>query len=116
MVKEAEAHASEDARRRQVIEVRNETDSLVYSTSRSLTESGAKLTAEERSAIDGALDDAREALNGNDLDRIRRAQEGLRRAGQTLAEAQSREPSRAGGTSGGSTDVVDAEVVDEGKA
>jgi molecular chaperone DnaK len=116
MVKEAETHASEDAQRRQEIELRNETDALAYSTSRSLTEDGAKLTPEERSAVERALETARAALNGSDLDAIRRAQEGLRRAAQTLAAAQTRPASPTGGAPDGSADVVDAEVVDEGKA
>jgi molecular chaperone DnaK len=51
MVGEAESHASEDARRRQEIELRNETDALVYSIQRSLREEGAKLSAEERGNI-----------------------------------------------------------------
>ena len=120
MVKEAETNADEDARRRQEVELRNETDSLVYATQRSLTEEQAKLSSEERTAIERAIDDARAALNGNDLDSIRRAQEGLRRAAQTLAEARSRNPtptaSGSDGTSGNVGDVVDAELVDEGKS
>ena len=69
MVKEAEAHASEDARRRQEVEVRNQADSLVYSTERALAEHGAKLSDAERSAVERALADAREALKGGDVER-----------------------------------------------
>ena len=120
MVKEAEANATEDARRRQEVELRNETDALVYATQRSLTEEQAKLSSDERAAIERAIDDARAALSGNDLDVIRRAQEGLRRAAQTLAEAGSRNPtpgaSASDGASGSVGDVVDAELVDEGKS
>jgi molecular chaperone DnaK len=116
MVKEAEAHASEDARRRQEVELRNETDALVYAVSRSLMEEGAKLSAEERSSIERALDDARAASSGNDLDRIRQAQEALRRAASTLEQAKSRTAQQhPGAGTRESPEVVDAEVIDEGK-
>ena len=113
MVKEAEAHASEDARRRQEVELRNQADSLVYSTERALAEHGAKLSDAERSAVERALAEAREALKGGDVERIRRVQDDLARAARALTEAASRptspggEPSRSGGPQAG--DVVDAE-------
>jgi molecular chaperone DnaK len=122
MVREAEANASEDARRRQEIEVRNSTDALVYSTQRALTEHGAKLSDGERSAVEHALTEAREALAGEDTDRIRRAQEELTRVAQTLATAAQRPaPGGDGGQPAGGPaqeDVVDAEFrdVDERKA
>src|SRR4026209_2460681 len=74
MVKEAEAHASDDARRRQEVELRNQADSLVYSTERTLAEHGARLSDADRSAVERALADAREALKGGDVERIRRVQ------------------------------------------
>src|SRR5262249_50020180 len=58
MIKDAESHAAEDVRRRQEIEVRNETDALVYSLQHALGEQGAKLTAAERTEVDKALDSA----------------------------------------------------------
>ncbi len=113
MVKEAEAHASEDARRRQAVEVRNQADSLVYSTERALAEHGAKLSDAERSAVERALADAREALKGGDVERVRRVQDDLTRAARALTEAASRPASPDGGPSpsGGpqAGDVVDAE-------
>jgi molecular chaperone DnaK len=113
MVREAEANASEDARRRQEIELRNQTDSLVYSTERALAEHGAKLADAERAAIEQALADAREALKGEDMERIRRAQESLASASKTLADAMYRATRGANGpqTSGAPKDgdVVDAE-------
>jgi molecular chaperone DnaK len=115
MVKEAESHASDDARRRQEVELRNETDALVYSVQRSLTEEGAKLSAEERSDIERALNDARTALSGNDLDRIKQAQEALRRGASTLEQARSRTAQQPSADTRESPEVVDAEVVDEGK-
>ncbi len=116
MVREAEANASEDARRRQEIELRNQTDSLVYSTERALSEHGAKLSEDDRRAIEQALNEAREALKAEDMKRIRRAQEELTRASHTLAEAMYRETRSGPGpqTSGGPAegDVVDAEFED----
>ena len=64
MVKEAEANASEDARRRQEIELRNQTDALVYSTERALAEHGAKLSESERRALEQALNEARGGAEG----------------------------------------------------
>jgi len=120
MVREAEANAGEDARRREEIELRNTTDALVYSTQRLLTEHGAKLAEGERTTIEQALTAARDALAGEDTDRIRRAQEELTRVGQTLASAAQRPgPGGAGGSGGATTpdgpgkeDVVDAEFTD----
>jgi molecular chaperone DnaK len=116
MVREAEANASEDTRRRQEIELRNQTDSLTYSTERALAEHGAKLSDAERSAIEQAVNEAREALRGEDVERIRRAQDGLTRASQTLAEGMRREPTggRVDQRPGepGDGDVVDAEFED----
>ncbi|HEY4910013.1 MAG TPA: molecular chaperone DnaK [Methylomirabilota bacterium] len=123
MVKEAEVHASEDAKRRQEIELRNQADSLVYSTERTLAEHGSKLSDSERQAIEQALNEAREALKGEDSERIRRAVDNLTQASRTLAEAMYRQTSATtggsggGGANGGSQspqagDVVDAEFRD----
>jgi molecular chaperone DnaK len=120
MVREAQAHAAEDERRRQEIEVRNQTDSLVYQTERTLNEQGPKLSASERGEIEQALNEAREALKADDVERIRRAQEGLTRAARTLAEATYRQSRGDGGAgpqtppSGGPAEgeVVDAEFED----
>ena len=115
MVGEAEAHAADDARRREEIELRNQTDSLVYSTERTLAEYGAKLSTAERNAAEQAMNEAKEALRGDDLERIRRAQEGLTRASQSLGEAvhrASQQAAAAGAAKTEDSDVVDAEVVD----
>jgi molecular chaperone DnaK len=97
MVKEAESHAAEDTRRKQEIETRNQADSLVYSTERTLAEHGAKLAEGDRKAIDEALAEAREALKGEDVERIKRAHETLTRATHKLAEVMYRETSEPGG-------------------
>jgi molecular chaperone DnaK len=134
MVKEAEAHAADDTRRKQEIEVRNQTDSLVYSTERTLGEHGAKLGEADRKAVDDALAEAKEALKTDDLDRMKRAQEALTKASHKLAEIIYREaqgqaqPGQPGGPAGGASsearsgaggpkegEVVDAEFEDLGE-
>jgi len=117
MVREAEAHAADDTRRRQEIELRNQTDSLVYATQRGLAEHGAKLSESERSAVEQALTEARDALASEDVERIRRAQDALTRASQTLAQAMQRQaPTGAGGAPQAGRppagEVVDAEFED----
>jgi molecular chaperone DnaK len=121
MVKEAEANSAEDTKRKQEIEVRNQTDSLVYSTERTLGEHGAKLAEGDRKAIDDALAEAREALKGEDIERMKRAQESLSQASHKLAEIMYREaqaqgqPAGAGapgGQSQGAPGPKEGEVVD----
>ena len=126
MVKEAEANAADDARNKQAIEVRNQTDSLVYSTERTLSEHGSKLAEADRKAIDDALAEAKEALKTEDLDRMKRAQETLSKAAQKLGEimyreAQQSQPGQAssqeagsqpGGAAGRSSGPKEGEVVD----
>ena len=127
MKKEAEAHAAEDMKHREEIEVKNRADSLVYTTERTLREHGDKIPAEDKQSIETALNTAREALKTDDLERIKRAEEDLQKASHKLAEVMYREaqaksqPSGApggageGGQAGGQKgDVVDAEFEDLG--
>ena len=123
MVKDAEAHAEEDKKRREEAEVRNNADSLVYQTEKVLREQGDKLTAEDKSAVEGPLADLRSALNGSDTDTIKNATEKLMTASQAfsqkLYEAASRDGNAAGTSASGQqsgandSDIVDAEIVDE---
>src|SRR5262249_29552834 len=128
MKREAEAHAAEDAKNREAIEVKNHADSLVYSTERTLREHGDKVSADDKQAIETALGELREALKGDDLDRIKRAQETLTAASHKLAEAMYREaqanPQGAAGPTpdagasapeAGKGDVIDAEFKDLGE-
>jgi molecular chaperone DnaK len=134
MVKEAEANAADDTRRKQEIEVRNQTDSLVYSTERTLSEHGSKLAEADRKAVDDALAEAKDALKSEDIDRMKRAQDALSKASHKLAEIMYREAqsqAQAGGAqpgeqaSGGQEpgrssgpkegEVVDAEFEDLGE-
>ena len=126
MVKDAQAHAAEDTKRKEEIEVRNQTDSLVYSTERTLGEHGSKLTEGDRKAIDDALAEARDSLKGEDVDRMKRAQETLTRAAHKLAELMYQTQAQPGAPTGGPKgdgrptspkegEVVDAEFEDLGE-
>jgi molecular chaperone DnaK len=127
MVKEAEANAAEDTRRKQEIETRNQADSLVYSTERMLAEHGSKLSADDRKAVDEALAEAKEALKSEDVARITQAHEKLTRASHKLAEAMYAAQAAGGPSAGGATgapgqaagpkegEVVDAEFEDLGE-
>jgi molecular chaperone DnaK len=126
MVKDGQANAAEDAKRKEEIEVRNQTDSLVYSTERTLGEHGSKLAEGDRKAIDEALAEAREALKGEDVERMKRAQETLTRAAHKLAELMYQSQSQPGAPAGAPAgegrpsgpkdgDVVDAEFEDLGE-
>ena len=86
MVKDAEANAEEDKRRKEEIEVRNTTDSLMGATEQTLSELGDKVPAETKQAAEDAIAKAKTALEGTDVEAIRAAQEELQTAGYKLAE------------------------------
>ena len=86
MVKDAEANAAEDARRKEEIEVRNTTDSLVNATEQTLSELGDKVPADSKQAAEEAIAEAKSALEGQDIEAIKAAQEKLQQAGYKLAE------------------------------
>jgi molecular chaperone DnaK len=121
MVKDAEAHAGEDAARRELIEARNRGDALVYGVERSLSESRDKLPAGQAERVQAAVDAARTALTGDDLGAIRAAVDALQKASHEMAgalyEAQPPTPS-AGGPQGGQDagpkegEVIDAEYAE----
>jgi molecular chaperone DnaK len=87
MVKDAEAHAAEDKKHKETVEARNQLDSLVYSTEKSLKEYAGELDAGVKENIDAALKQAKEALEGQDADAMRRAAEQLSQSSHKLAEA-----------------------------
>jgi molecular chaperone DnaK len=125
MVKDAEAHAEEDRRRREEAEVRNNADTLVYQTEKVLREQGDKLGTDEKAAVEGPLGDLKKALEGNDTGAIKEATEKLMAASQAftqkLYEAAARDANAAGSSASGQTgtgavnddEIVDAEIVDE---
>jgi molecular chaperone DnaK len=133
MMREAESHAEEDKKRREEIETRNRADQAVYGAERMLKDLGEKVSAEDRSAIEAAMEAVKKAGEGADTKAVERALEQLTAAQHKAAEAMYKQQAQSGGepsagasgTAGQSgaapggagqpSDVIDAEVVDEGK-
>ena len=86
MVKDAELHAEEDKKRKEEVEVRNNCDALVNATEQTLAEVGDKAPADVKSAAEEAINEAKSALEGSDLDAIKAATEKMQQAGYKLAE------------------------------
>lgn len=97
MVKDAESHADEDRKKREVIEARNRLDTLVYSTEKSMSDYGERLGAGEKGSIESALADAKKALEASDLDAINKAYETLTKETHKLSEEMYRRAASAGG-------------------
>ncbi|HYU57654.1 MAG TPA: molecular chaperone DnaK, partial [Actinomycetota bacterium] len=134
MVKEAEAFAEEDRKRREAAEARNTADNLTYQVDRALSEYGDKIPDAERQGVVTANDELKEALKGDDTDRITAATDRLmsefQKVGQAVYQAQQAAGAGAGGGGGasgpasetgdpgegGGEDVVEGEIVDEGGA
>jgi molecular chaperone DnaK len=87
MVRDAEAHAAEDKRKREAIEARNQADSLIYQTEKSLKEYGDKVDASEKAKIEEAVAALKKSMEGNDPEAIKRDTEALMQASHKLAEA-----------------------------
>ncbi|MBE9374715.1 molecular chaperone DnaK [Saccharopolyspora sp. HNM0983] len=135
MVKDAEAHAEEDQKRREEAEARNQAETLVYQTQKVLTDNDEQLPADVKEKVQGAVDEVNEALKGEDTEAIKSAMEKLATESQALgqalyADAGGADAAGAAGagaagaagagadedsasTSGGADDVVDAEIVDD---
>ncbi len=118
MIKEAEAHAAEDKKRRELVEAKNHLEALVHSTERSISDAGDKLPAAVKSEVEAAISSAREAAQSNDLDRVKSATQSLAQAALKIGEAVygGQQPgAEAGAAEGqskaepGSENVVDAE-------
>ncbi len=129
MVKDAEAHAEEDKKRREVIDLKNQADQLIFGTENTMKEHGDKIPAEERSSVESAINNLKEVVKGEDKDAIQKAMEAVTTASQTLGKiiyeqaAQQQAAGAAGGESCGDNcadgscggndkgddDVVDAE-------
>ena len=122
MAKDAEAHSADDERRREEVEARNQADSVIYSTEKTLSEHRDKLAADDVRQIEQALEAAREAVKSGDAQRIRAEVEKLQQASHKLAEAmyQGQAPGAGPGSADGAggeakagpDNVVDAEFVD----
>src|SRR5881296_115555 len=126
MVKDAQAHASEDQARRDLIDARNQADSLAYQVEKTINENRGKIAVGDLSKIEAAIAEAKEALKTDDLERMKRAQETLSKAAHKLGEAMYREAqaqagqqppgpgagSQAGGAAGRPSGPKEGEVVD----
>lgn len=119
MVKDAEAHAEEDKKQKEEVEVRNQTDSLCYSTEQTLNELGDKVSADVKSKAEAAIADAKKALEGSDVEAIKAAGESLQSVAYELAQVvyadAQQQTGAAAGAQSADDDVVDAdyEVVDD---
>lgn len=122
MVKDAEAHAEEDKKRREEQETRNNAENTAYQTRKFLDENGEKIDEETKDKVTEAADAVDEALKGDDIEAIKSAVEKLstesQAMGQAMYEAEAAQAQADGeaGQAGGNDDVVDAEVVDEDDA
>src|SRR3954470_14036194 len=133
MMREAESHADEDKKRKEEIETRNQADQAAYAAERMLKDSGDKLDASDRAAIESAVSDLKSAIEQNDASAIKKRMDALNqaqhKAAEVLYKAASAGPGAGGGQPGGqepgagggaagrnaSDDVIDAEVVEEEK-
>ena len=122
MIKDAEAHAEEDKRRREEQEVRNGAESQAYQTRKFLSDNSEKFSDDLKEKITKAADDVDEALKGDDIDAIKVALDKLNEASQEMGKVlyEQEAASQAGGATAadagsksGDDNVVDAEVVDE---
>jgi molecular chaperone DnaK len=97
MVRDAEAHAEEDHRKREAIEARNHADSMVYSTEKSLREFGDKIDAVEKGNIENKIAELKKVMEGEDAEAIKKATDELAQAAHKLAEAMYAKTQEAGG-------------------
>ena len=124
MVRDAEAHAEEDRRFRELVDTRNKADALIHAVEKSLKDLGEKVSGEERVKVEAAMSDLRTALKGDDKDVINKKTDALAQASGAIAQRAYADAQAAGGggaapgaTGGagaasgapGKDDVVDAE-------
>jgi molecular chaperone DnaK len=126
MMRDAEAHAEEDRKRREEVEIRNNADNLVFQTEKLLKEQGEKVQPAEREKIEGSLKVLKDALAGTDIDAVKRGHEELINASQEFAQrlysaaqqtaaagGEGAPDSAAGGSAPDDDEVAEAEIVDE---
>ena len=123
MVKEAEAHAAEDKRRREIIEARNQADQMIYGLEKLIQDNRDKIAADEINRLQQEIDNTKKALESENLEDIKRATESLARASHRGPQGQAGGNYQTGGQEAGSgrgdgqggDEVIDAEVVDDDK-
>jgi molecular chaperone DnaK len=114
MVKEAEQNAEADRQKREAVEAKNQGESLIHSTEKSLKEYGDKVSAEDKTAIETALADLRSVIDGDNAEAIKEKTAALAEVSMKLGEAmykasQAEAEAKAAGTDDGDDDVVDAD-------
>jgi len=131
-MKQAEQFADADKKYKEKVEAKNEADAVLYTTEKALKEHGDKISQDERLAVDRSIGELKDALKGDDLEKIKKAKDSLIQVSQKLGEAVYKAaqakagpagaapgagpaPEGAKTSAGGKDDVVDAEVVDENK-
>jgi molecular chaperone DnaK len=113
MVKDAEANAAEDKKRREAVDAKNQADGLVHSTEKALAEHGSKVEESERRAIEDAVSDLKEALKGDDAEAIKAKTNTLAQASMKLGEAMYKQQAEADAAKDAAKDdVVDAEFTE----
>ena len=125
MVKDAELHAAEDKKRRELIDAKNQGESLIHSAEKSMQDYGDKVSAADRSTLEGAIAALRPALEGEDVEAIKSRTNELMQASMKLGEAMYKASAASGGDAGGgaapgaeaqaSDDVIDADFKEVGE-
>ncbi|MDD9859491.1 MAG: molecular chaperone DnaK [Nitrospira sp.] len=112
LVREAESHSDEDKKRREIVEIRNQADSLIYGTEKNLTDHGDKISEEEKTNIRSAIDGMKRAMEGDDVEAMKTAMQTLTTASHKLAEQMYKQTTAdataAGGTDGGGATAEEA--------
>jgi molecular chaperone DnaK len=108
MVKEAESHADEDKKRRDLVEIRNQAEALVHSTDKMLADFGDKVAAEDKTAVEAAIAELKTAAEGDDADAIKEKVDAVAQASMKLGEAMYQSSQAAGGEAGEAGPSADA--------
>jgi len=114
MRKDAEAHAEDDKKRRELVDAKNQADSMAYQTEKMLADQGEKVPAEDRSAIESAVSALREAAKTDDIEAIKRATQNLEQASHKVAEAMYKSAAEAQAAAG-PTDAQTPPADEDGK-
>jgi molecular chaperone DnaK len=117
MVKDAEVHAAEDKKRRELIDAKNQAEAMIHSTEKSIAEYGDKVAAADKSAVEGAIAALRPTLEGEDVETIKARTNELAQASMKLGEAMYKAQSAAGAETPGAEqndDVIDADFKEVG--
>ena len=116
LVKDAQAHSEEDKKRREIVEVKNQADSLIYGTEKNLTEHGDKIPADDKAKITDAIAAMKTAMEGDDLEAMKSAMEALTTASHKLAEEMYKQTAAEAATSGAENDGAGTEAANDAEA